>query len=156
MRPPQPAGVTEVAIGKPKWSADDGDARFRRSLYTFQKRTAPFAFYATFDAPSGESCVVQRQVSDTPLQALALLNDPMLVELYEAFGGELATRAERHGVDATLTHAFRRVCTRTPDGDELAALRDFLHRQRERSDAATAWSALARALTCLDEATTRP
>ncbi|MGC6489581.1 MAG: PSD1 and planctomycete cytochrome C domain-containing protein, partial [Planctomycetota bacterium] len=54
VRPPQPAGVTEISFGRPGWRADRGEARFRRSIYTFQKRTAPFAFYATFDAPSGE------------------------------------------------------------------------------------------------------
>jgi len=155
VRPPQPDGVTEIAFGRPRWRADQGEARFRRSIYTFQKRTAPFAFYTTFDAPSGEECVVQRQVSRTPLQALSLLNDPMMVELFEAFGAELAARAGEAPVEQVLAHAFRRVCTRAPDNDELAVLRVFLERQLERVDAETAWSALARALLSLDEAVTR-
>lgn len=155
VRPPQPPGVTEIAFGRPKWRADQGDARFRRSLYTFQKRTAPFAFYATFDAPSGESCVVQREASDTPLQALSLLNDPMMVELQAAFGAALAERAATSNVEATLILAFRQVCTRTPDDDEVASLRAFWQRQSERTDLVTAWSAVARALLCLDEAVTR-
>ena len=155
VRPPQPAGVTEIAFGKPGWRADKGDARFRRSIYTFQKRTAPFAFYATFDAPSGEACVVQRAASETPLQTLSMLNDPMMVELYDAFGADLAERAERHSVDAVIDHAFVRACSRAPDPAERAALRDFLDRQLARTDTATAWSALARALLSLDEATSR-
>ncbi len=155
VRPPQPAGVTEIAFGRPGWRPDGGEARFRRSIYTFQKRTAPFAFYATFDAPSGEECVVQRQVSETPLQALSLLNDPMMVELHAAFGAALAARAAAAPVDDVLAHAFRRVCTRAPDAAELAALRGFFDRQLERVDAQTAWSAVARALLCLDEAVTR-
>ncbi|MGE0143903.1 MAG: DUF1553 domain-containing protein [Planctomycetota bacterium] len=155
VRPPQPPGVTEVTFGSPSWRADDGEDRFRRSLYTFQKRTAPFAFHATFDAPSGESCVVHRASSDTPLQALALLNDPMLTELHLAFGEELAMLARQHGSDSTLTIAFRRVCTRAPAGAELDALRNFLARQLERTDPTTAWSAVGRALLCLEEAATR-
>jgi hypothetical protein len=155
VRPPQPPGVTEVAFGSPGWRADEGEDRFRRSLYTFQKRTAPFAFHATFDAPSGESCVVHRASSDTPLQALALLNDPMLTELHLAFGEELAKLAQQHGIDSTLTIAFRRVCTRAPSQIELEALRSFLMRQLERTDPTTAWSAVGRALLCLDEAVTR-
>ncbi|MEC7724062.1 MAG: DUF1553 domain-containing protein, partial [Planctomycetota bacterium] len=155
VRPPQPSGVTEIAFGKPGWRADRGDARFRRSLYTFQKRTAPFAFYATFDAPSGEACVIQREVSETPLQTLSLLNDPMMVELYDAFGADLAARATQAEVDDVHTHAFVRACTRAPDAQELQTLRAFLKRQLARVDAATAWSAVARALLSLDEATSR-
>ena len=155
LQPGLPNGVTEIAFGKPGWRADKGDARFRRSIYTFQKRTAPFAFYATFDAPSGEACVVQREASETPLQTLSMLNDPMMVELYDAFGAELAERAERHSVDAVIDHAFVRACSRAPDLAEHATLRSFLDRQLARVDAANAWSALARALLSLDEATSR-
>ncbi|HJT30849.1 MAG TPA: PSD1 and planctomycete cytochrome C domain-containing protein, partial [Pirellulales bacterium] len=54
--PPQPAGVTEFAYGKPAWTTSAGEDRWRRSLYTFQKRTAPFAMFAAFDAPGGEAC----------------------------------------------------------------------------------------------------
>jgi 2-keto-4-pentenoate hydratase/2-oxohepta-3-ene-1,7-dioic acid hydratase in catechol pathway len=67
--------VTEVAYGSPGWSASAGAERFRRSVYTFSKRTAPFAFYNTFDAPVGDACVARRDVSNTPLQGLTLLND---------------------------------------------------------------------------------
>ena len=155
VRPPQPAGVTEIAFGRPGWRADTGAARFRRSIYTFQKRTAPFAFYATFDAPSGEQCVVQRQVSETPLQTLSLLNDPMMVELYEAFGADLAAQAEDAPAGEVVARAFRRACTRHPTPRERDALTDFVRRQLERAPPATAWSALARALLCLEEATTR-
>jgi len=155
VRPPQPAGVTEIAFGKPGWRADEGAARFRRSLYTFQKRTAPFAFYATFDAPSGEACVVQRGASQTPLQALSMLNDPMMVELYVAFGEELAALATTLPMTAVIVRAFRRVCTRAPEDQEVEALRVFLQQQLQRAEPKTAWGALARALLCLDEATTR-
>ena len=155
VRPPQPAGVTEISFGRPGWRADKGDARFRRSIYTFQKRTAPFAFYATFDAPSGEACVVQRQVSETPLQVLSMLNDPMMVELYEAFGEALAEQARQQPVGEVVTDAFRRVCTRAPTEGEVERLSAFVTRQLQRGEPQVAWAALARALLCLDEAGSR-
>ena len=76
---PQPAGVTEVAYGGGRWNAAKGADRYRRSLYTYAKRTAPFAMLATFDGPSGEACVARRNRSNSPLQALTLLNDVMLM-----------------------------------------------------------------------------
>ena len=85
--PPQPAGVTTEAPTAPlHWNVSTGEDRYRRSLYTFTKRTAPFAMFATFDAPSGEACVARREVSNTPLQALTLLNDPVFVEAAQALG----------------------------------------------------------------------
>jgi hypothetical protein len=155
VRPPQPQGVTEVAWGSPKWNASAGKQRFRRSLYTFQKRTAPFAFHTTFDAPSGESCTARRHESNTPLQALTLLNDPMMIELARSMGSDLAAREHKHGIDATLRRAFRRVLTRAPAKVELASLRAFLRRQPTGMDSEVVWTALARALFCLDEAITR-
>ncbi|NBW86838.1 MAG: DUF1553 domain-containing protein, partial [Planctomycetia bacterium] len=86
VRPPQPEGVTEVAYGNPKWAASGGEDRHRRSVYTFQKRTAPFAMVTTFDGPTGESCLARREVSNSALQSLTLLNDPMFVEAAQALG----------------------------------------------------------------------
>ena len=74
--PPQPASVTtEGTYGGLSWNVSTGPDRYRRGLYTFTKRTAPFAMLSTFDAPSGEACVARREVTNTPLQALTLLND---------------------------------------------------------------------------------
>ncbi len=68
--PPQPPGVTtEGTYGELDWSGSPGRDRFRRGLYTFSKRTAPFAMVGTFDGPSGEVCVARREVSNTPLQS---------------------------------------------------------------------------------------
>ena len=130
VRPPQPDGVTEVAYGGGKWQASAGEDRFRRSIYTYQKRTAPFAFTTTFDGPSGEACIARREVSNSALQALTLLNDPMFVEVAQSLGKTvLAAGAD----DATrLRELARRVLSREFDADEERAMTDFLHVQRQR------------------------
>jgi Protein of unknown function (DUF1553)/Protein of unknown function (DUF1549)/Planctomycete cytochrome C len=171
VRPPQPAGVTEVAWGSPKWNASGGADRYRRSLYTFAKRTAPFALFSTFDAPTGEACIVRRDVSNTPLQALTLLNDVVFVETSQALGKLLA--AQTGSVEDRIRTGFRRVFTRPPTDGEIATLAKFFAAQQTRFATAeaeakklapegpgpaadrAAWTALARALFNLDEAVTR-
>lgn len=135
VRPPQPAGITEVAFGSPKWNASDGKERYRRSIYTHQKRTAPFAMFATFDAPSGEACTAERVRSNSPLQALTLLNDVMIMELAQAAGQEcfeLSCRFEDQS-DARgqlLNRLFRSVLTRPPTAEEQLLLERFWDQQR--------------------------
>ncbi len=180
VRPPQPAGITEVAYGGAKWNAGKGEDRYRRSLYTYAKRTAPFAMLSTFDGPSGEACVARRNRSNSPLQALTLLNDVMLMDLARQAAERLTAAGE--GNDAGLmTTLFRRVLVRIPTDDELDSLLAFLVAQRqsflespelavqfldlaEKQTQATensklankaAWAATARALFGLDETLTR-
>ena len=169
VKPPQTEGVSEVAYGGPKWDASAGEDRYRRSLYTFVKRTAPFAFYNTFDGPTGEQCIARRDVSNTPLQALTLLNDVVILEAAQALGKTLATHPGTD--DDRITEAYRRLLSRPPRADELARLRDFVNAQRQRfttgeldpkalagpdADAErAAWTALARALFNLDETVTK-
>lgn len=169
--PPQPDGVVDIAYGKGTWEASSGDDRHRRSLYTFLKRTAPFAMSTTFDAPSGEACVARRDVSNTPLQALTLLNDVFMVEATQALGSLTAQQA---GTDeARLQFMFRRVLCREATNDEATALIAYLESQKQRIrsgevDAAVingnkdakdidraAWTLLARALFNLDEFVTK-
>ncbi|MCB1098272.1 MAG: PSD1 domain-containing protein [Verrucomicrobiae bacterium] len=147
VRPPQPGGVTEVAYGSPKWTPSDGGNRFRRSVYTYQKRTAPFAMFTTFDGGSGESCLAKRDISNTPLQALTLMNDPMFIEIAEKFGSALA--GEPGSDRDRIRLAFRRVLTRPPSESELTRLLDFHEKHRD-------WPALARVLLNLDEAISKP
>ena len=168
VRPPQPEGVTEVAYGSPKWRVSKGEDRHRRSIYTFQKRTAPFAMATTFDGPTGEACLVRREVSNSPLQALTLLNDPMFVEVARTLG---AAALQAGSDDATrLADLGRRLLSRGFDADETAALTAYLAAQRRRlaageldaaklageagPDAAerAAWMLVARAAMNLDEA----
>lgn len=169
--PPQPAGVTEVAYGSPGWTASTGEDRHRRSIYTFAKRTAPFAMFNTFDAPTGESCVARRDVSNTPLQALTLLNDVFFVEVSQALGNGLATLP---GSDRErIVHGFRRCLVRPPTEEEIGLLTRFLQTQRQRFASneldpkpvagegtgdpteRAAWTSLARALLNTDEMITK-
>jgi len=129
--PPQPPGVTsEGAYGALNWKASEGPDRYRRGLYTFAKRTAPYAAFTTFDAPSGEACVARREISNTPLQALTLLNDQVFVEAAQALGREMAARTES-SMDR-IRHLFRRCLVRPPSDQELHALERFQIDQRKR------------------------
>lgn len=168
VRPPQPAGVTEVAYGNPKWPVSPGEDRHRRSIYTFQKRTAPFAMTTTFDGPTGEACVVRRDVSNSPLQALTLLNDPMFVEVARALGA--AVLEAGNDDEARMADLGRRVLARPFDAEESAGLAAYLADQRRRlaageldartllgdkepdADERAAWMLVARAVMNLDEA----
>ena len=178
VKPPQPAGVTEVAYGSPKWEVSSGEDRYRRSIYTFQKRSAPFAMFNTFDAPSGETCVARREVSDTPLQSLTLLNDIAFVEAAQKLG---SLTSQQSGDDETkIRFLFRRVLTRSPSRLESEQLRVFLQSQRARLESGelnaavilgddknndpknppalspAAWTLVARAVLNLDETITKP
>jgi hypothetical protein len=170
--PPQPASVTSEGVYAAKeWTESKGEDRYRRGLYTFTKRSAPFAMFNTFDAPSGEACVARREVSNTPLQALTLLNDVVFTEAAQAMGKLLAARGGTVG--ERMVFAFRRVLTRPPTKEEVATLVKFFESQRQRFaakefDAAklagpgagdanerAAWTVVARALFNLDEAITK-
>jgi len=169
--PPQPESVTEVAYGKFKWTPSTGNDRYRRSLYTFSKRTAPFALYTTFDAPTGESCLVKREASNSALQALTIMNDVIFTEGAQALGKVLAS--QKANDETTIRQLYLRVLSRQPDADEIQVTQAFLNQQRSRlksgdlkaseitaikeGDAteAAAWTLTARALFNLDEFITK-
>src|SRR5207245_6816814 len=76
VRPPQPAGISELTYaGSAKWVESSGPDRYRRALYTWFQRTSPYPMLTTFDGPESILCCVRRERSNTPLQALTLLND---------------------------------------------------------------------------------
>ena len=154
--PPQPASVTsEGTYGRIEWKPSEGEDRYRRSLYTFIKRTAPFAMATTFDAPTGESCIARRDVSNSPLQALTLLNDEMFMEAARALGAKTMAAAKD---DATrIAYALRRCVTRPPAADELATMQAFVAAQRARKVAdKDIWTSVARAALNLDESIVHP
>ena len=154
--PPQPAGVTtEGTYGKVDWKVSEGEDRYRRSIYTFIKRTAPFAMATTFDAPSGESCLARRDVSNSPLQALTLLNDQMFMEAAQAMAKQVMV--ESSGDESRLENVFRRCITRPPQADERSQLNAFLSASRARQiDGEQLWTLVCRAILNVDEAITHP
>ena len=181
VKPPQPDGlwyaVGYTSSNTARFKADSGDKVFRRSVYTFWKRTAPAPQMKIFDAPSRESCTVRRERTNTPLQALLLLNDPQYVEAARY----LAERLLREDTSdrARLEQGFYRVAARRPDDDELAELVDLhgdllaefrSHPERARELIATgetepdpslepvalaAWTMVANTLLNLDEVITK-
>jgi len=106
------------------YSAGSGDELHRRSLYTFRKRTVPPPTMLTFDGGSRESCQPRRFATNTPLQALAILNDPVFTECARTLA-ERATR-EAPDRDARIVRAFRLACSRAPRAAELDALRELV------------------------------
>lgn len=169
--PPQPDSVTSLAYGNFQWKPSTGNDRYRRSIYTFSKRTTPFAAFAVFDAPSGEVCTAKRDRSNTPLQALTLLNDAMYIELAQAMAS--AAQHESSTPEAIAENLFRRLLTRPPSEDELKMILAFQNQQLTRlqsgeldatvigaekssSPEQAAWVMVARSLMNLDEAVTKP
>ncbi|ADB19199.1 protein of unknown function DUF1549 [Pirellula staleyi DSM 6068] len=125
VRPYQPGGIWEAVAfqgsNTQNYKRDEGTALFRRSIYTFWKRTAPPASLTTFDAPSREACVVRRARTNTPLQALVLMNDEQYVEAAR----KLAERSMKEGGTAAadqLKFAFRIATGRVPTEAEQAVL----------------------------------
>lgn len=144
VKPYQPDGLwREVAMTQSNtrtFVRDDGDGLWRRSLYTYWKRAVPPPALQTFDAPTRESCVVSRQSTSTPLQALVLWNDEQFVEAARQLAAR--TLAEPGGDVERLVALMRRCTARSPDAEEralmLAALGDFRARFRDDPDAAEA------------------
>ena len=117
---------------------DRDAAGYRRSLYTFWKRTSPPPVMSTFDAPSREICVVRRARTNTPLQALVVMNEPQFME---AAGGLAQIALQSSGDDAErLSHAFHRATGREPSFDERRVLQQALENERAvmREDARAA------------------
>jgi hypothetical protein len=130
VKPYQPPGLWEAVSynGEETYVPDQGDGLWRRSLYTFWKRQAPPPSLLTFDGPTREKCTVRRARTNTPLQALVLLNDTTHVEAARALG---ALALEHAGDDdARLRFLFRRVLAREAVDDETTMLRSLLARQR--------------------------
>lgn len=134
VRPYQPPGIwKEVAYGAnftaQVFEPDTGDNLHRRSMYTFWKRQAPPPNMMLFDAPNRETCVVRRERTNTPLQALALMNDPQFLEAAHALAHRMV---EGGGDDAAgrIAYAFEWATSRPPSDDERAILMEVFEAQR--------------------------
>jgi hypothetical protein len=175
--PPAPEFLFQppVSYGPKNWYEEKGEDRYRRALYTFRFRSVPYPMLQTFDAPNGDFACVRRSRSNTPLQALTTLNEPLFLETARALA--LKTLAEGGRTDADrLTYAFRRTVARRPspaESDELLSLLakqakrfesgelnplDFLGGEAPKDAApaqAAAWTAVSRVLLNLDETITK-
>jgi len=170
-----------ASYGDFPWKNEEGDERYRRAVYTFRRRSTPFPSLLVFDAPVGDFSCVRRQRSNTPLQALTTLNEPMFMEAAQA----LALRTLRDGGASNtdkLIFAFRRCTARIPTREEQGELLALLAKQEQRftgQDAAAwllatadpknppalpatatpaklaAWTAVSRVLLNLDETITK-
>ncbi|WP_437207264.1 DUF1553 domain-containing protein [Planctomicrobium sp. SH664] len=138
--PPQPeTGLKAAFGGSVDWQTSQGEDKFRRALYTQWKRSNPYPSMATFDSPNRDVCTIRRSRTNTPLQALVTMNDPVYIEAAQA----LARRIVREGGSSAqerLTYGFRLCLSRFPREQELARLlqlrADALARFLERPDAA--------------------
>ncbi|MEM9017879.1 MAG: DUF1553 domain-containing protein, partial [Verrucomicrobiota bacterium] len=121
VKPPQPELGLKAAFGsETDWETSLGEDRYRRGLYTMWRRSSPYPSMATFDAPNREVCTVRRTRTNTPLQALVTLNDPVFIEAAQAWGRMFSVRAAT--VEESLRIAFRETVLREPASFELARL----------------------------------
>jgi hypothetical protein len=122
--PVQPDGIWRAARSGAKWKNATGDDAHRRSLYTYWRRSSPYPSSLTFDAPDRLLCTARRTATNTPLQALVTLNDPVFMEAAIA----LATRVEKAGdVKQQITQAYELATGSKPTPNDIAdliALRD--------------------------------
>lgn len=133
VKPYEPPGLWEaVSYGfSQKYQQSSGSDLYRRSLYTFWKRQSPPPNMVLFDAPSRETCNVRRPRTNTPLQALALMNDPQFVEMSRGLA-ERIMREETGTPAARASYAFRLATGRNPGTEELNLLIEFYEDERER------------------------
>jgi hypothetical protein len=136
--------VPPASYGPKVWKEEQGPDRYRRALYTFRFRSVPYPVLQTFDVPNGEFACVRRVRSNTPLQALAALNEPLFLECARALAMKTLTDGGQSDGER-VAYAFRRATARLPDETESAALLSLLAKQTERFNQPDAkpWDLLA-------------
>ncbi|HAB15463.1 MAG TPA: hypothetical protein DCE44_03325, partial [Verrucomicrobiales bacterium] len=119
--PPQPEGIWNVVYNGSKWVTPEGEDRYRRGLYTYWRRTSPYPSFITFDAPSREICTPRRIPTNTPLQALVTMNDPVYLEAAQAIARRMIAEG---GPDTAAQCAwlFRTLTGQAPAPVEVTAL----------------------------------
>ncbi len=133
VQPPRPAfGLTAAFGGATDWSTSAGEDRYRRGLYIRWRRNAPYPSMTTFDAPERTVCNVRRLRTNTPLQALVTLNDPVFVEAAQALGRRMA--AQKGSTAERAEHGFRLCLARPPRPDETKRLVDLFEKTRQQFD----------------------
>jgi hypothetical protein len=168
--PPQPEGVWQTVYSAEKWIESKGEDRYRRAVYTYLKRTSPYPSFLTFDAGSREVCTIRRTVTNTPLQALITLNDPvyleasyelaknsMIVDDIDKSIGRAYEKATYSEIAPTSLKALKELYEKSlaefaknPEANEL-----FLHFEKKPSPELSALTMVANAIMNLDEFLTK-
>ena len=136
VKPYQPEGLWReksnfsIKLMEYKVSEEDEDL-YRRSMYTFIRRTSPPPSMSVFDAPSREVCTVKREITNTPLQALVLLNDPQFFEASRVLAERIQLEAP-NSIEESIKHGFILCTSREPNDSELSLLKDFYDTQLEK------------------------
>jgi cytochrome c553 len=174
VRPPQPTGVAELGYANSvKWVESKGEARYRRGLYVHYQRTTPYPLLSNFDAPDSVATCSRRRRSNTPLQSLNLLNDPVFFEAAQALAVRVINEAPGD-VSNKLDYAFELCLGRTPSARERERLTRYFDSEAAAfradgkaaaemepvnvgvsADRSAAWVSVSRVLLNLDEFITR-
>ncbi|GIV08846.1 MAG: hypothetical protein KatS3mg019_0937 [Fimbriimonadales bacterium] len=167
--PYQPEGVWDIPFNADRWVMSAGEDRYRRGIYTFWRRSAPYPAFVAFDANSREVCTVSRPRTNTPLQALALMNDLTYIDAARGLAKRMQQQA-RGALTRGIAYGFRCCTARPPQADELARLTQLYQRMLERYRASpeatrqlvgadnpelAAWTMVAHVMLNLDETLTK-
>jgi len=130
IRPPLPADITSIAYANSvKWKESEGADKYRRGLYIFMQRTVPYPMLTAFDAPDSNVSCTRRERSNTPLQALTLLNDQVFFEAAQSLAKEVAHQSTNRS--ASIRSLFKRCLGREPNAQELDRLLRFYDQQQK-------------------------
>lgn len=122
--PPQPEGIWAAVYDNAQWETSEGPDRYRRGIYTYWRRTSPYPSMVSFDTPSREFCVSRRIRTNTPLQALITLNDPVYVEAATALAVKM-TETGRGDLSNSIAYGYQRAIGKAPDQATVQALSDL-------------------------------
>jgi hypothetical protein len=153
--PYQPEGIWDIPYSDDEWELSEGEDRYRRGIYTFLRRTAPYPSMLTFDATSREFCTERRIRTNTPLQALTTLNDPAFFEGAQAMAKRVLAEG---GTDtrSRIQYAFRLCTSRRPKPGELDRIAKWYESEKAaQGSAEAAWTMLSNVLLNLDETLTK-
>jgi hypothetical protein len=173
--PYQPPGIWNMPYNSDKWTMSEGEDQYRRSIYTFWRRTSPYPAFMTFDATSREYCTARRVRTNTPLQALTLLNDPSSFEAARALAVRMVTEPSVDDVRQRIAYGMKLVLARDAMPAEIERLAKFFEGERAHyqsqpdaaaavvgstakgvpSAEAAAWTLVANVLLNLDETVTK-
>ncbi|HEY7305393.1 MAG TPA: PSD1 and planctomycete cytochrome C domain-containing protein [Bryobacteraceae bacterium] len=126
--PYQPEGILDLPYNDEKWIESRGEDRYRRAIYTMIHRSAPYPSLSTFDAPSRETCTVRRVRTNTPLQALTVLNDPYFFDAARAMAKRMLSEGGTSPQERA-TYGFRLAVSRRPKQSELDQILSFYNQQ---------------------------